>query len=85
MHRLPPNGDKREKWINEIKKHQQLDSDYPELLICDLHFQPSFINRRGLRTLLNFGAVPTIFQFDQQLSSNICYDKDTSIEIQTTR
>lgn len=51
----------RKKWINQIERYQTFDPipiNYP---VCSQHFEPSQILRRGKRSTLVKGSVPTIF------------------------
>lgn len=51
----------RAKWIENISKHQEFNNIVISYPVCCLHFDESEILRRGKRTTLVKGAVPTIF------------------------
>lgn len=62
-HRLPQNGDTRERWIKSIEKHQQfIEGGY--FYLCELHFDPTEIVRNGKRFRLKNGAFPKNFPYN---------------------
>lgn len=55
------NESSREKWINKIKNHQQIDDGAARFYVCELHFDSGVINREKKRDQLDKNGVPTIF------------------------
>lgn len=58
---VPHDPELREKWIEQIEKHQKFDPIPAAYPVCVLHFEPSKIIQRGKRTTLVKGTLPTIF------------------------
>lgn len=55
-------SDRRNKWVDEIKKYQQGIEDIHTFLLCQLHFEEEYIiyGNNG-RVSLRADAIPTIF------------------------
>lgn len=51
----------RNKWIEQICRHQTFDPVPIRYPICALHFDPECIVKHGKRTTLKKGTVPTYF------------------------
>lgn len=52
--------DGRKDWINIIRRHQSINESGRLLFICDLHFNPSDIQKHRTKTVLQKNAVPNI-------------------------
>lgn len=69
------NFEKREKWINEIKKYQKIGSNFA---ICQHHFEKEHLryDKRTSKMHLRPNAIPTIFNTKpivQQTSVNLLH------------
>lgn len=58
---VPMKSENRNKWIQASEKHQEFDYKVSRFFVCELHFTADSLQKRGLRTDVAPGAVPTIF------------------------
>lgn len=58
---VPMQSENRRKWIMAIETHQEFDYTVSRFNVCELHFTADLIQKRGQRTDLKPGAVPSIF------------------------
>lgn len=66
---MPENGERRLKWINEIRSQQTLTITR-NVLICESHFAPDCLLKINEKTLLKLNAIPTIFDKSSTTPSN---------------
>lgn len=62
IYRVPSNGNKREKWIQTIEKHQQFPRNSKAFKVCIRHFAQTDYKKKGDKFTLNSSAVPSIFE-----------------------
>lgn len=60
--RLPSNQTQRAKWIQTIKKHQEIDGNRQKFRVCIRHFCDEVLKPKGNKKTLIDGAVPSIFK-----------------------
>lgn len=53
--------EQRHQWMSAIENHQELGNFVGQILVCELHFDPSSIKRRKDRNILAKGTIPTVF------------------------
>lgn len=61
VHRVPSKGERREKWIAGIQKHQKFNESKKEFNVCHRHFVSSDLLSIGERKILKLSATPQIF------------------------
>lgn len=68
--KLPKDPENRAKWIDAIKKSQQINIDTTVFNVCEKHFKDSDIFIRGSEKILKDSSIPTIFQNNIQHEVN---------------
>lgn len=58
---VPSEPIRRSKWIETIETFQEFDYTLSKFYVCEQHFSPESVIRRGARTYLASNAIPTIF------------------------
>lgn len=61
FHSVPQNGERRQKWIDAITKHQSYDFTSLSFALCELHFHSEDIHHNWKKNKLNTNAIPLFF------------------------